>query len=98
MSADNWRVCLKCKINAEQEAKALEVDARKSYGDVSAEVYHDLIKKAADFRASMVDPEYTLREDYEVGIYDDGKFFFSYRGSCGTCGFSYSYKHEEQVI
>ena len=38
----------------------------------------------------------TLREDYEIGIYN-GKFFISYLAHCNRCGFEFKYEYEEMV-
>lgn len=43
-----------------------------------------------------------FREDYEIGMEEDGEFWISYRGECGTrqvkgCGFKHEFKHKEQV-
>ncbi len=42
------------------------------------------------------DGEETLREDFEVGIYD-GVFEILYTGVCQTCGFSHTFRHKEKV-
>jgi len=39
----------------------------------------------------------TLREDYELGIYEDGTFEVSYHAHCSECEFKFSYKHEEKA-
>ena len=43
-----------------------------------------------------------LREDYEIGMRDDGVFSVSYRSSCygkdrEGCGFTYRFKHDDIV-
>jgi len=94
MSADNWAVCPKCKINGEAEhAKAIEA-AETMYGKVSANEYLKLLEKSKQ-PAKLDD---TLREDYEIGILSHGRFYASYGGSCEVCGFSYSFKHEVNTL
>jgi hypothetical protein len=38
----------------------------------------------------------TLREDYEIGIYE-GEFFVGYSCSCGVCGFKWNYNYTKSV-
>lgn len=89
MSADNWATCPKCKIRVEAESNKLKLDAGKAYGKVSPEEYLVLFETAN----KPVKLDDTLREDYEIGITSDGKFYASYGGAC-QCGFSFSFKHE----
>ncbi len=68
--------------------------SRHAYGKVSE----------ADYRKLLEQPRETLREDYEIGIYD-GKFHIGYRGECCDlsghgfkgCGFKFTFEHEEEV-
>jgi len=39
----------------------------------------------------------TLREDYEIGIDEDGLFYVNYGGRCDECGLVYKFNHEEEV-
>lgn len=93
MSADNWAVCPKCKQDADKEQKEREQKARKAYGKVTAEEYIELRQAAMN----VTELEKTLREDYEMGMDDDGEFWVSYSCDCQTCGFQWSYKHKEKV-
>jgi hypothetical protein len=48
-------------------------------------------------------PDQTLREDYEIGIYE-GEFYIRYKGHCqpgeryGGCGFKHTFKHDEKIL
>jgi ribosomal protein S27AE len=95
MSADNWRICPRCKIRAAEKAAKMYADATAAYGKVDPEMYLEKLKEAQVF--GVESPEETLREDYEIYIDEDGEFFVSYRGGCDKCGLVFSFKHEDQV-
>ncbi len=40
--------------------------------------------------------EYTLREDYEIGI-QDGEFYARYKGRCNSCDFDFRYDYSKKV-
>lgn len=82
MSADNWRVCPKCKKTNESKGSL--------YGKVSEEEYLDSLNQL------KVDEE-TLREDYEIGIDERGEFYVDYSCRCQTCGFGFHYKHSQML-
>lgn len=90
MSADNWGICPRCKVTAEQKQVDLIRRAGEAYGKVQPYVY---LKMRQDSEKPLV-LESTFREDYEVGAYLDGTFMVSYRGACQTCGLSFDFKHE----
>ena len=93
MSADNWAICPRCKAKKDVEAETRVKAAQDAYGKVSAEKYTQLL----DAAKAPVAYGNSLREDYRLGIDEDGDFTVSYRGSCRDCGFSHEFKHEEQV-
>lgn len=86
MSADNWRTCPACaEIWKRRKADAIR-DAESRYGTVSAADYRMEFMAAQNL--SDEPPEDTLREDWEIGLVDDGtQFTVSYRASCDECGF-----------
>lgn len=88
MSADNWAICPRC----EERKKKLEEEVKSLYGQISAE---DYLKKVEELKVQNKDL-YTLREDYEIGIYK-GQFRVDYGASCKVCGFNYSYKYNDRV-
>jgi hypothetical protein len=55
------------------------------------------MKARAEQKSKTVVGE-NLREDYEIGIDRDGKFYVSYAGSCDVCGFSYAYEFETTAL
>lgn len=87
MSADNWGACPKC-VHVATQAHAVDLKkANESYGKVSPEVYRAMIQKAE----RPLEHANTLREDYEMGINNDGLFYVKYQGRCTSCGFSFSF-------
>ncbi len=97
MSADAWRVCPKCNEAREKETLTMEADVEASYGKVPPEEY---IRKLSELnsRKSLDEMgETTLREDYEIGIDEDGEFFINYRGGCTKCKFHFEYEFTKRV-
>lgn len=95
MSADNWCVCPKCKVNvAKKKAETLR-KAQETYGKVPAEEYERMIASAR-IGVKKNDND-TLREDYELGMREDGTFWVSYYASCQKCEFKYQFKDEHKV-
>lgn len=93
MSADNWAVCPKCKANklaARDEAKRL---ADESYGRVDSSEYLRLLQVSS----IPVTEQETMREDYEIGIDDEGLLIVSFQASC-ECGFEFTFKHQKNVL
>jgi hypothetical protein len=41
--------------------------------------------------------DYTFREDYEIGLFND-ELFISYTGECQDCGFRVTFKHTKSVF
>jgi xanthine dehydrogenase molybdopterin-binding subunit B len=39
--------------------------------------------------------EDNFREDYEIGVDDEGAFEVIYTGQCRVCGFKFDFKHKE---
>ncbi len=93
MSADNWDKCPNCKAIADKVSAGLKEKAAKCYGRIPAEDYLELMHKA-DNPTQLED---TLREDYEVGVNNDGLFEVSYSCRCDKCGFAYSFKESKKV-
>ncbi len=92
MGADNWGTCPKCADNNRNIWERWKREAAEAYGKVSPEEYEQK-RKAAEIGPDW-DKE-TFREDYEIGLYKDGKFRVSYGGGCNVCGFNHEYKFEE---
>ena len=93
MSANNWSTCPRCvAANRETQRKRLAA-VQKKYGKIPAEKWEAL---AAEARQPMEDTE-SLREDYELGITNEGEFFVIYRASCEYCGFKHDFKHEQML-
>lgn len=97
MSADNWATCPRCFKRAVDDQEARVRAAADAYGKVPAPEFMELFAKASEPPRT----EYTMREDYEVGVTCAGLFYVNYEAHCveshGGCGFEFAYKHEEQV-
>ena len=39
----------------------------------------------------------TFREDYWIGVIEDGVFFIEYRGHCTACKFTFVFNHEQNL-
>jgi len=93
MSASNWGVCPKCQATAEAIQESRRKKAEKAYGKVTADEYAQLVADANH----KIDTASSLREDYQIGITDDGEFFVIYRGDCQRCDFHHEFKHEKKL-
>jgi len=93
MSADNWAICPKCKKSEDAKQEKLRKKATAAYGKVPPDEYLKLLE-AANNPQEMRE---TLREDYQIGVMDDGEFDIEYSAYCDKCGFKFSYKHAEDV-
>lgn len=87
MSADNWAICPKCKAEKDES----DEQVKNAYGVVPADEYMYLVE------LSKKKLENTLREDYEIGIYDGNEFYINYTGRCSVCGFEKRFKHTEKL-
>jgi len=92
VSADNWTICPRCAKLALGKKLFLSLKAAESYGKVSEDEYWEML----DDIQPLTNPGNTLREDYEIGIYD-GVFDVSYRGHCPKCGFTKEFTHTETL-
>ena len=93
MSANNWRICPKCKV-VDDAARTNQADLiGHSYGKASKSEYEKLCNELKDWP----DLEESLREDWELGTGQTGAFYVSYHCQCQQCGFKHSFKHEEQL-
>ena len=73
--------------------------ASEAYGKVSPEKFDELRDEARGFRRMIEEDEEftsTLREDWDIGT-TDGGFSVTYGALCTTCGFRFSFKHEEKL-
>lgn len=93
MSANNWAICPKCNRQRVETIKRLDCSIVEAYGKLPQDKYLELVA-ARDNPPRL---QNTLREDYEIGMYDAERFVVSYRAHCGACGFAFSFKHEELV-
>ncbi len=92
MSADNWGYCPKCKSEAEKKHRSDKLLAGESYGKIPAEKYIERFNAIQTPKPL----EQTLREDYHLGVTEDGEFYVDYSASC-SCGFKHTFKHSEKL-
>ncbi len=93
MSADNWTYCPKCRAEHDTALKKEQKRVADLYGKVDVAAFD--AARAALKTLEDATPEQTLREDYEIGIYN-GVFSINYGAGC-ECGFRYEFKHEVPV-
>ncbi len=93
MGADNWAKCPQCQREAEAQYATLQKEAAESYGKVPAESYIAMRERAA----LPLTLENEFREDYEIGMNDEGTFSVAYSGECSVCTFAFDYKFEQTV-
>lgn len=94
MSADNWAICPWCKVKAEADSRKAKLDAGKLYGKATPEAFLEALGKANQ----PVALEQTFREDYGIGITEEGAFSVSYTGHCNVCRHGHEFKHENILL
>lgn len=92
MSADNWTFCPKCMEKHEKEWADKVKSIENLYGKIPSEEF--MAKRESLKRPPL---EQTFREDYEIGLGKNGKFYVSYGGACTTCGFHFEYSYSQQI-
>jgi len=98
MSADNWALCLKCRKKRVADLEKLRIKVDEAYGTVDKDHYLDMVNKlsvAENYKLEHEEP--TLREDYDIGMDEGGKFYVDYRSRCTVCGFEFSYQYVEKL-
>jgi hypothetical protein len=95
VSANNWGICPRCKAKREDDVRALDIDLAQSYGEVPIEQFDHL--RAERDKLATAEPERTLREDYEIWINQDGRFYASYVAHCSVCQFKHTLLQDEQL-
>lgn len=97
MSADNYTYCPKCQKDLLSKRAKTVAEVEKQYGKIPAKEYHEAMAYAISSNPDSP-PDPTLREDYQVGIYD-GEFQLEYSAECQaiTCNFKFTFNHKEKV-
>lgn len=95
MSANNWSVCPRCAAVSLKHREAKLQRIADAYGKVGLTKFVSMQSEAAENPAEKLDE--TMREDWELGLDEQGNFYVSYRAHCQQCGFDYRFKHEEKV-
>ncbi len=92
MSGNNYTQCPRCRTFLTRKRAAAIAAAQASYGKVSAERYTADVLAA---EAIPLEPDETLREDFEGWIDHSGVFEMYYGGTCSECSFKFSYNYKE---
>lgn len=88
MSARNWTTCPRCK-----QRQLVKIDKiKQQYGVLSRNEYEISLIREKQELDDICSSEF-VREDYELGIDNTGKFFISYGASCEKCDFIVSFTH-----
>ncbi len=97
MTASNWRTCPACARKLRQEIGIASQALDDSYGIVDRAEWDILVKDQRDLLAFELKPN--LREDYQIGIAEDGTFFVNYNADCQAvgCNFKYNYAISEST-
>ena len=83
MSADNWAMCPICRNLPEEWRDGID----HLYGKISLEEFHQTEEK---YKALQTE---TVREDYDIGLLDDGLVHVGYLGVCQNCGAEWEYQN-----
>lgn len=96
MSADRWKKCPVCAVNKEKDVLKLRSQVNHEYGKLSQEHWLELKKEVDEFASTPL--EETLREDFEIGLNEDGWLDIYYTCSCHICGTTRKYEKKEILI
>ncbi len=108
MSADNWAICPKCWMDTDTDTDTDDIDTEAAQAALEADIATFTAKygeqRGEQYRSIMLstlepmEPENTLREDWELGIDAEGTFYLKYTASCTKCGWEYKKRIQEKVI
>ena len=93
MSAKNWRVCPRCVRYANTVRDSELMQVRSNYGVIPLDQWAEEFNDAKQ----EVKTKEAMREDYDIGLNEEGKFVVNYRAWCDSCGFEFKYSHEDQA-
>lgn len=94
MSANNWAICPQCSANQRTKAADMLAKAALAYGKEPLEGWKEMDRIAREADKPLEKPSW--REDWEIGMQDDGTFLVRYDGGCNDCGGSFTYRHEDR--
>lgn len=83
--------CPRCRKRAEDAKHAEHLAAAEAYGKVPADEYERLRQAAA----VPIVLDQTLRENWDIGLSDEGEFAVDYAASCTECGWNFTYEHQQ---
>lgn len=95
MSADRWSICPKCTRSERKEIEEKTKSLNEKYGVIPVGEWIGLKKKLEYLKSEP--QNYTLEENFEIGIYDGNPIFkISYSCYC-NCGFEFQFKKEIHI-
>lgn len=89
MSANRWSICPKCKIEYEAQLKRQQENLRAAYGKILIEEF--LALQDALQKKERRDLKESMRENFEIGMSDDGFLEINYGCFCNVCRFKFDY-------
>ena len=95
MSADSWSKCPKCRENQEKAAAKLVADIAAAKAAMDFDRFAMLLEKSTEQAPKLKE---TLREDWEIGIWNAEGFEVSYGACCTVCGFRYNFKFSDPSL
>ena len=82
MSANNWTVCPICHNLPEEWRNGIDY----LYGKIPRKKFQEIEK---EYEALQIE---TVREDWNIGLDDDGAVSIHYSAECHNCGAKWHYK------
>ena len=84
-----YAICPKCFTEQQDDIDAKSALASNSYGKIPEEEYYKLLKASQE----VVAVNATLQEEYDIGVSAQGDFGVTYKCSCKTCGFTFTFEN-----
>lgn len=94
MSANSWMVCPRCKLANEFDFTKKKEAVSRAYGKVPADKYLAMTKELSVPQTLQE----TFREDWELGVLEDGSFYVRYSGACTECKLTYKFSYDLKEI
>lgn len=89
--------CPRCFSKTFTSKKEAIATAKNSYGNVTADTYHENLTKAKNLpEATKIDNDFILYQD-ELVLGVSGLFYVKFSGKCQRCGFNFDYSHSQQL-
>lgn len=90
---ENLAVCPACWDKLVDRKNKLEQRCVNEYGKIPKEEYMALVEESR----IAIEGQHSLKESYETGLAQNGKFEIGYKCECLFYGFFYHFEHTEQA-